>query len=453
MVSGDERDLRSRLASALAKARAENAEMLSVAFPRLPASAFDAIACGVRSRIAFVFENAEKHLAEAAFDFGEACVRHGKCDFFSLEKTFPKNRIRLSLSEKERSVPAPKIFAAGSFPNSEAAFAAIPTWQISRDGDGTHICAHIAIPDGKMPDESGILAEYEILKNASPSPEDFPAISKATEVGEKNYAERAARAIAAIEAGKFEKIVLARAKDFAFSPPGNFPSGTLYSELKKRFLASGCTLFSAQANGERIGERIVGATPEILVRVRKKELETEALAGTVPHDANAPGACAERLFSDAKERREHQIVVDFIAEKLRSVGLRPEYSELPQILRLPNVFHLHTPIKADIDSGRIPIGQIISVLHPTPAMCGVPASAAKEFICDAEPFSRENFSAPVGFLDADGNGFFAVAIRCAKIFEDKIRLYAGSGLVRGSDPQKEFLEIEAKISALASVFD
>ena len=446
-----------RLYSALEQAHANGADMLSVVFPCLPVSAFDALARTTPVRTSFCFENEKKELAEAGLDFRDAFPRYEHFSFDTIEDLIPSNREVLFLNaESQHLSPAPKIFVTGTFDDSVAPFAAIPTWQLSRSATATRICAHISLKSAKIPSPREILSEYEQLKAAPETASGkmcLPEIQTATEVGGNTYATRAACAIEKIESGAFEKIVLARAKDFTFSANGEFPAGALYSALRERFLQSGCTIFSARRSAQNPHEKIIGATPELLVRIQNRKLETEDLAGTVTHDPKTPDACAAQLLNDDKERREHRLVVDFITEKLRTRGLTPDFPEIPEILRLPNVFHLHTPIEARIAPDKISIGQIVSALHPTPAMCGVPAASAKQFISATEPFPRENFSAPVGFVDADGNGFFAVAIRCAKIFENKIRLYAGSGLVKGSRPQKEYHEIEAKISALLSVFN
>lgn len=456
MIFFDRNGFSLRLADALTQAHANGAELLSVAFPPLPGTAFKCIANISEPVLLFFFENEKKGIAEIGLDFRSPITPAET--FENLSSAIPEKRTQISLVENENPpcVPAPKIFVAGTFDDASArSFAAIPTWQISKQNDTTQICAHFRPTQEIQTQANALLADYErILGLASAEPNTFPplpTVVSETEVGGSDYRSRATRAIGEIITGKFEKIVLARARDFHFSPAQNFPAGTLLAALRNRFLSSGCTIFSAPTSAAHAQEKIVGASPEMLVRLQNGKLETEALAGTV---SNVPGetqARAEVLFSDAKERREHSLVVDFITEKLREFRLSPRCPAAPGILALPNVLHLHTPIEADIPDRSVSLGKIVAALHPTPAMCGVPAAKAKKFIIENEAFPRENFSAPVGFLDADGNGFFAVAIRCAKIFNDKIRLYAGSGLVSGSVPEKEFSEINAKISALASL--
>ena len=429
--------------------------MLSVAFPSLPPSAFEVLARSPNTPVIFFFENAQKNPAEIAIDFRNDFFSCEKISFPTLKNAFPKTRKKISLAEEKSTVvPAPKIFIAGTFGDSARPFAAIPTWQISRTETQTRICAHVFLNREKLPNAETLCSEFLQIKEISEAPgqtRPLPKMLSETELGEETYLNRAIQAIGEIEAGNFEKIVLSRAKDFAFSPEENFPSETLCATLRERFLNGNCTIFSARTSILNPHEKIVGATPEMLVRLRNGILETEALAGTIANDLRDPEMLATQLLSDTKELREHRFVVDFIVGKLRDSGLNPRFPQTPNVRRLPNVFHLHTPIEAAASAQTVSLGEIAATLHPTPAMCGVPAQAAEKFICENESFPRENFSAPFGFLDADGNGFFAVAIRCAKIFGGKIRLYAGSGLVRGSSPQREFDEIEAKLSALSAL--
>ena len=449
-------DAKNRLAEAMAKAQSDGAEMLSVAFPSLSADAFEILTQACPSGLLFSFENTRKGIAEAAFDFGVPIFFSGEITFKNLETAFPKKRAEISLEENTTQVPAPKIFATGIFENDTLSSAILPLWQITRRDGATRVSAHVFLSGENVPNAASLFNDYAHLKslgekNSTPFP-PIPKILTETEPGNSEYLPKARKAITAISSGNFEKIVLARARDFTFPSEKNIPEGSIFAALRKRFLAGECTLFFARTNPNILSEKIIGATPEMLALRNGKNLQTEALAGTV---ANKPGETecrAQSLLRDAKEQKEHRLVVDFVAEKLRHCGLTPKFPETPSALVLPNVIHLHTPIEAEVHADCVSLGKIVSELHPTPAMCGIPADSAKKFIIENEAFPRENFSAPVGFTDANGNGFFAVAIRCAKISGNKVRLYAGSGLVKGSVPEKEFSEIDAKISALASLF-
>lgn len=455
--TGENCDLRSRILSALNAATTRNAQFLSLAFPRLPSAAFEALTCAPNSELRFFFENAERGIAVAAFSSAHVAeTTFPPTSFSELENLFPKKRFAVSLdADPLASVPAPKIFVVGNFENAEKNFAIIPVWQISREENFSQISAHIAL--GQEPAErlANALAEdfshFKKLAETPHAPEPAPTVLATGEVcGDWYFSRGVPAAMEKIDAGEFQKIVLARAKDFLISDEKNFPAGTLISSLRNRFLSSACTIFFANDGKEK---SIAGGSPEVLARLTGTRFETEALAGTASANAHA-----EDFLSDEKELREHRFVVDFIEEKLRALGLSPQIRREPETRKLPNVIHLRTPISAEIptknsdkNSKKPTIGEIVAALHPTPAMCGVPAEASKRFIAENEPFPRGAFSSPVGFVDSNGDGFFAVAIRCAIFHGKKIRLFAGAGLVRGSRAAKEASEIDAKISALRSI--
>lgn len=453
-LSTQDSALRSRALSALNKARNEGAEMFSVAFPTLPPQAFLNLAFSQETRLFFFFENEKKAIAEAAIGLrGESLPLRAGISLASADTLLPKSCVTVSVNSTDDRVPAPKVFLCATFDGH--AVATVPRFQLSRSSAGTRLSAHLFLNDLTRESAAEIDAlfnDYEKLKALSetaPQHRELPSPESVSEVGGDWYLSAARKCIRQIENGELKKIVLARAKDFSFSAQTVFPHKTLLAKLRERFLAGGCTLFYAHTNAERPEEKIIGASPEMLVRAGNGILETEAIAGTITNDGTS--ALDEMLFSDKKERLEHQLVIDFIVEKLKDSALNPQTPEFPEILRLPNVLHLRTPIRAELPQGKS-LANIAAKLHPTPAMCGVPAEKVRKQIPETEPFPRENFSAPLGFIDADGNGFFAVAIRCAKIFGNKFRLYAGSGLVSGSVPEKEYAEIESKFAALRKLF-
>jgi len=456
-LSGKFSELRSRLFSAINAAISSNAKMLSVAFPRLPLVSFENLTLAPNSGLKFFFENAEKKIAVAAFSSKKISeLTFPPTDFQDLENLFLKNRETFSLEKSdEESVPAPKIFVIGNFENSEKNSAELPVWQISREENFSKISAHVVLdlaPAEKIAD--ALTEEFLHLKKITETPfapEPAPKVLPSGEVGDDWYFSRGATdALKKIATGEIQKIVLARAKDFSISNEEKFPAGTFLDSLRERFLSSACTIFFAKNDA---GTSVAGSSPETLAQLFGTHFETEALAGTA-----ATSALAEDFLHDEKERREHRFVVDFIEEKLRKLGLFPQFPSEPETLVLPNVVHLRTPISAEIplkklggNEKKIRLGEIVAALHPTPAMCGVPAESARQFIAKTEPFPRGVFSAPIGFVDANGDGFFAVAIRCAIFSGKTIRLFAGSGLVRGSHVESEAHEIDVKISALRSI--
>ncbi|MBE9009911.1 isochorismate synthase, partial [Pseudanabaenaceae cyanobacterium LEGE 13415] len=175
---------------------------------------------------------------------------------------------------------------------------------------------------------------------------------------------------------------------------------------------------------------------------------TEALAGSVPRGKtrSEDARLAATLLNGQKEKHEHQVVVDSIAQHLRNLNLTPQFSPA-QLLQLPNIQHLQTPIRATIQSD-LHLLDVVAELHPTPAVAGAPKSIACEHLRSFEAFERSWYAAPIGWMDYQGNGEFAVGIRSAILQGNHARLFAGAGIVSGSDPEKEFAEVQLKLKAL-----
>ncbi|HBL13715.1 MAG TPA: isochorismate synthase, partial [Cyanobacteria bacterium UBA11162] len=189
-------------------------------------------------------------------------------------------------------------------------------------------------------------------------------------------------------------------------------------------------------------------------------LVTDALAGSAPRGKTAmeDANFANQLLSSEKERREHQFVLNFIAQRLSQFGLFPQLPPTPQLLKLSNIQHLWTPIQAELLNNNVHPLEIVAELHPTPAVAGVPTQIAQAQIRRYEPFDRSLYAAPLGWVDYQGNCEFIVGIRSALIETANpaknhtqtycARLYAGAGIVAGSDPNKELAEIQLKLQAL-----
>lgn len=209
-----------------------------------------------------------------------------------------------------------------------------------------------------------------------------------------------------------------------------------------------CTVFSV-GNGK--GQSFIGASPERLLSINKGRLTTDALAGSASRGktSEADIEIAQSLINSKKERYEHQVVVEFIVSQLRSLGLKPTYATAPQLLRLLHIQHLHTPITANLNTeDSVSPLNVLAKLHPTPAVAGLPIGAACQLIRQQETFERGLYAAPIGWIDTKGNSEFIVGIRSALIDGCKARLYAGAGIVAGSEPRKELAEIELKLQTL-----
>jgi menaquinone-specific isochorismate synthase len=206
-----------------------------------------------------------------------------------------------------------------------------------------------------------------------------------------------------------------------------------------------CYIFSTSNS---CGKSFIGASPERLLSVRNGCLTTDALAGSAPRGKRLQEdiKLAQTLLSSEKEKREHLMVLEFILERLRFLGLVPCAKPL-RLMQLSNIQHLWTPIQADLPPD-IHILQILEQLHPTPAVAGVPRDMALKNIRQYEPEDRCLYAAPLGWVDNCGNGEFIVGIRSALIEGDCARLYAGAGIVAGSEPERELAEVQLKLQAL-----
>ncbi len=248
-------------------------------------------------------------------------------------------------------------------------------------------------------------------------------------------------ALTAIARGDLTKVVLARALRLTFAAP--LDPLTVLARLRRAHPDTFCFLVEP-----RPGCAFLGATPELLARVQGDHLETEALAGSIARGVTPAEdrALGERLLQSDKDRREHALVVDAIRRALTPLTETLHIPPAPRLRRLANVQHLETPIHARLRSADLL--RVVEALHPTPALGGTPRPAALDFIARHEPFPRGWYAAPVGWLNADGEGEFAVAIRSALICGRTAILYAGAGIVAGSEPDREWEETTLKLDAM-----
>ena len=338
-------------------------------------------------------------------------------------------------------------------PGFPAAQAFVPLWQVSRKDQYSLAIANCII-DGNTPLEAlagKILGAYGRFstfpyKSSSPADREMAYWTLQGEVGDNGLFERSVgRATRAIRNGRFEKVVLGRAIDFRADR--TVTPVALLDRLRNRFPTCHTFSFSAGREGTYLG-----ATPELLVSVKRGRLRAEALAGSVARGKSAghDAALGLSLLNNPKDAREHRVVVDGIVRRMRSLGLKPEAADRPRLLKLPNVQHLLTLIQADLAKD-IHILDVVQSLHPTPAVGGAPREAACEAIQDYESFLRGPYAGPVGWFDAHGDGEFVVGIRSGILCRDTIRLFSGSGIVRGSTPQNEKLETDLKFKAMREV--
>ncbi|KXU36517.1 hypothetical protein AXK11_03945 [Cephaloticoccus primus] len=356
----------------------------------------------------------------------------------------------------------PHFFTAFSFFNDVGAsepFASasvfVPRWQVATRGTGESRRT-LAVANLQLGEDSDVEAACEKIWRAHQRFSGFalgaealklddaqpPRVTLSELGGEAHYVAAVRRAVEQIEAGEFEKIVLARAKDLVSEVPLH-PMQALHG-LRQRFRE--CYAFSL-ANGQ--GQSFIGASPERLVRVHGGMLQTEALAGSSPRGTTEEedAVFAAALLRSDKDRHEQRLVLDAIVRHLAPLGLQLEFDAVPGLRRLDNVQHLHTPVRAALPVG-VRALDVISRLHPTPAVGGVPRVAACAGIRAIENFPRGLYAGALGWIDSRGNAEFFVGLRSALIDGAKARLYAGAGIVAGSQPEQELAETALKFEAM-----
>ncbi|MGW9268180.1 isochorismate synthase [Microbacterium sp. NPDC055599] len=257
----------------------------------------------------------------------------------------------------------------------------------------------------------------------------------------QGYQDAVRAALERIADGELSKVVLAR------DLRGTVPAG---SDLRRlvRALATGYPDTWAFAV-----DGLIGASPETLVTVQDRTITARVLAGTIGRgaDADADTAASTHLASSIKDLDEHQYAVQSVLTELRPHTRALAASEQPFLLKLPNLFHLATDVEGELEEGRSAL-DLVRALHPTAAVAGTPTAAAVSAIRDLEPFDRGRYAGPVGWVDADGNGEWAIALRCAQFTATggaiAVTAYAGAGIVAGSDPESELLETRVKFRPL-----
>jgi salicylate biosynthesis isochorismate synthase/menaquinone-specific isochorismate synthase len=260
----------------------------------------------------------------------------------------------------------------------------------------------------------------------------------------EHYEAAVARAVERIRAGAFEKIVLAR--EVAVHAPAAHDAAATFGVLRAGF--SSCYVFCVG----RGDAAFVAASPELLVRREGLRASTVALAGSTRRSADpaVDDHLGEQLMRSDKDREEQAIVVRRIARALRPHAVWVTVKDEPEIVKVANIQHLATPIRAQLTHPRSVV-ELAGLLHPTPAVGGEPHAVASPQIPAFEGFDRGWYAGPVGWTDANEDGEFCVALRCALLRGREARLYAGVGVVRDSDPAAELAETEVKLGALLPV--
>jgi isochorismate synthase len=257
------------------------------------------------------------------------------------------------------------------------------------------------------------------------------------------YASAVDSAVRRIRAGELSKVVLART--LLLDAGRELDPRQLLWRL--RAVDPDSFTFAAPTTGRGV---LLGASPEMLVSRSGPEVRANPLAGSAPRfgDPDEDRASGRGLLASAKDREEHAITADAVADALEPYCEALERSAEPTLLGTANVWHLSTRFRGRLREPAPSVLELVGALHPTPAVCGTPRDAARATIAELEPFDRGWYAGPVGWVDAHGDGEWAIALRCAELRGQSARLFAGAGIVAASDPAGELDETDRKFRAL-----
>ncbi len=340
------------------------------------------------------------------------------------------------------------------FPSAKFVFPRVQVTWPDPAKDAAWLTVNAACSDSTADDVERLLrhkqSQIEALDTVSPlgSPPGISARQRTTE--KADWRTGVTAALERIDSGELQKVVLAQALRATLDQPVQLAD--ILKRLATRY--SRCYQFMIEPQSGMNPQRaFIGATPERLISVRGRTVRTGALAGTTGRgDTPAEDEwLAKELLKDEKNAHEHELVAETICQQLQpfvsSISAEPR-----EVQRLATVQHLRTPINATLSRDEHVLS-LVESLHPTPAVGGVPPSAALETIRETEPFDRGWYAAPVGWIDAAGNGTFAVALRSALATQEQATLFAGVGIVNNSNPDREWEEMQLKFRPILDTLE
>ena len=377
---------------------------------------------------------------------------------FSISKKFTKDCLAkiIKIKEKKEIKASPRIFSGFTFFDKTdylycsfpPAFAFLPYVQLIKTKNSSTLTFNVLIK--KKTDIKQIILKILTIKKLILSLTTYQSNKKEfkkvvscniSSIRKEKFKKSVNSILKSIRSNKFKKLVLADFLDLKNS--ANFSIINCLNNLRSYY--PDCYVFAIN-NGKN--QCFIGASPERLLSIKSKKLITDALAGSSSRGSNKyeDFYLAQKLLKSPKERYEHQIVIKYIVESLLNIGLNPKVFPL-KLLKLSNIQHLWTSIYSNLKPNIHPI-DIVSTLHPTPAVSGFPKAITCTRIKCYEQFTRGLYAAPLGWIDSNEDSEFIVGIRSALISDNNARLYAGAGIVKGSQPEKELAEIQLKLEGL-----
>lgn len=328
----------------------------------------------------------------------------------------------------------PILFSSFSFDPNERSVLVIPEIVIGQKNGKSWITW---IGDNKQPD----------LEKINTAPISGEITWQEGSISEQAWQSQVSSAINAIKSNKLEKVVLAR--DVIATSKTEISIQSLLQRLEIEYPSTWIFLVDG----------LIGATPELLVRLSKSLVTSRVLAGTIRKSGNEDRdlTLAASLAKSSKDLEEHEYAVRSVADALAPFCSSTNVPEAPFVLHLSNVMHLATDVTGVLNDSakQSDIFTLIAQLHPSAAVCGTPALEANKLIDELEQMNRQRYAGPVGWIDANNDGEIAIALRCGQLSNDKksIRIFAGCGIVAGSDPATEFAESQAKLMPMRTALE
>lgn len=451
------------LAACISSASIQSPTIVSVSLPLPeidPLAALEQL--GHTGAAHFYWEHPAAEIAVAAMQ-PVAELKFNGSDRFGEAQRFIAKTLQRTVSIGETGLPlaGPHFFCGFTFfeqPYHEAqrfpaATVFLPQWQVACvRGQGIFV-ANLALEPASQLQQLTDLAwkTWKTLQQRWSTPTSLntallPLPVSSTLRHQARFLRSAEAIIEQIRQGHLEKLVLAETLDVSTAVP--LQRFETLSKLRSRY--GDCQIFSIQ-NAE--GEGFIGASPERLLQVQERWLTADALAGSAPRGRTLKedALLGKQLLESTKDIHEHQVVLAFIRKRLKQLGVNPQLTSPAHLLQLPNIQHLRTLVNAELPKS-LPVLEVLAALHPTPAVAGTPQERTEKYLQDYEPFDRHLYAAPLGWVDHRGNGRFTVGIRSAFVQGNHLRLYAGAGIVVGSNPYREWAEVQLKLQTLLQAF-
>lgn len=434
----DARDMESRLEALLRRHGGGHGKGLLSITVALPGLAFDALPQGLAAH--HYWANPAEDLFFLGLGHAASVETRGEGRLRALDAAYTEYRRLWETVDADGCALQPVALAGFAFEQERQddawanASLTVPRLLLQRRGGtcaATFSCDRESAPEAAL---SAWRADWGQLTRASSiAREGGPVERIAAHPADDAWIELARQAVADIRAHHLDKLVLSRR--VRVRGQSAFDPATVMAALSRRY--PGCFRFSHSAGGTTF----LGATPERLVSLRRKQACSTALAGTA-WDAHS----LEHLVDD-KNLQEHRLVVNAIVRALEPSCRFLEIPARPEILALHDLHHLKSEIRATVKPG-VTLLNLVERLHPTPAVGGWPTSAAHAWLLRHGEQRPAWYSGASGWLGLNGDGDFAVALRCALLEGNEAELYAGAGIVAASDPRAELAETEAKLGAM-----